>query len=219
MNWDWEWTREFSGHLFTTGLKVTAQVTLFGAIVAFALGLVLALLRRSTNPWVSTPTRWFIEFVRSTPLLVQLFFLFYVLPEPPLHIKLSALTAGIIGLGVHYSCYTAEVYRAGIDGVPPGQWEAAIALNLPRARTWTSVILPQAIRRSLPALGNCLVAIFKESPQLSIITVLDVIGTAQELGSERFRYLEPLTVAGLFFLVLAIPSSIAIRRLERRLEY
>lgn len=219
MNWDWNWTREFSGQLFTTGLKVTAEITLFGAIVAFAFGLVLALLRRSERRWLSTPARWFIQFVRSTPLLVQLFFLFYVLPTIPLHIKLSALTAGIIGLGVHYSCYTAEVYRAGIDGVPPGQWEAAVALNMPRVRTWTSVILPQAIRRSLPALGNCLVAIFKESPQLSIITVLDVIGQAQELGSERFRYLEPLTVAGLFFLVLAIPSSIMIRRLERRLEY
>ena len=219
MNWDWEWTKEFSGQLFTTGLKITAEITLFGAIVAFALGLLLALLRRSKTQWVSTPARWFIQFVRSTPLLVQLFFLFYVLPTIPLHIKLSALTAGILGLGVHYACYTAEVYRAGIDGVPPGQFEAAIALNLPRVRTWTSVILPQAIRRSLPALGNVLVAIFKESPQLSIITVLDVIGSAQELGSERFRYLEPLTVAGLFFLVLAIPSSIMIRRLERRLEY
>jgi polar amino acid transport system permease protein len=219
MNWDWDWTRQFTGQLFTTGLKVTAEITLFGAIVAFSLGLLLALLRRSDTRWVSTPTRWFIEFVRSTPLLVQLFFLFYVLPTLPFQIKLSALTAGILGLGVHYSCYTAEVYRAGIDGVPPGQWEAATALNLPRTRTWTSVVLPQAIRRSLPALGNCLVAIFKESPQLSIITVLDVIGKAQELGAERFRYLEPFTVAGLFFLVLAIPSSIMIRRLERRLEY
>ncbi|HZB29756.1 MAG TPA: ectoine/hydroxyectoine ABC transporter permease subunit EhuD [Streptosporangiaceae bacterium] len=219
MNWDWEWTREFSVELFTTGLKVTAQITVFGAIVAFIFGLLLALLRRSKILWVSTAARWFIQFVRSTPLLVQLFFLFYVLPTIPPNIKLSALTAGILGLGVHYACYTAEVYRAGIDGVPPGQFEAATALNLPQVRTWTSVILPQALRRSLPALGNVLVAIFKESPQLSIITVLDVIGTAQELGSERFRYLEPLTVAGLFFLVLAIPASIMIRRLERRLEY
>jgi polar amino acid transport system permease protein len=218
MNWDWEWTREFSVELFTTGLKVTAQITLLGAILAFTLGLVLALLRRSKIYWVRTPTRWFIEFVRSTPLLVQLFFLYYVVPGT-LGIKASALVTGVIGLGVHYSCYTAEVYRAGIEGVPKGQWEAAIALNLPRVRTWTGVILPQAVRRVLPALGNYLVAIFKESPQLSIITVVDVIGNAQELGSERFRYLEPLTVAGLFFLVLAIPSSILIRRLERRLEY
>jgi polar amino acid transport system permease protein len=218
MNWDWAWTKDFSPELFTTGLKVTVQITLLGAIVAFTLGLVLALLRRSSIAWVSTPTRWFIEFVRSTPLLVQLFFLYYVVPGT-LGIKASALVTGVIGLGVHYACYTSEVYRAGIDGVPKGQWEAATALNLPRSRTWTSVILPQAIRKVLPALGNYLVAIFKESPQLSIITVLDVMGFAQDLGSERFRYLEPLTLAGLFFLVLAIPSSILIRRLERRLEY
>jgi polar amino acid transport system permease protein len=218
VNWDWEWTRDFSVELFTTGLKVTIQITLLGAVVAFALGLVLALLRRSRTRWVSTPTRWFIEFVRSTPLLVQLFFLFYVVPGT-LGIRASALVTGVIALGVHYACYTSEVYRSGIDGVPRGQWEAAIALNLPRARTWTSVILPQAVRRVLPALGNYLVAIFKESPQLSIITVVDVIGFAQQLGSERFRYLEPLTLAGLFFLVLAIPSSILIRRMERRLEY
>jgi polar amino acid transport system permease protein len=218
MNWDWEWTRDFSVELFTTGLKVTIQITLLGAVLAFTLGLVLALLRRSRIRWVSTPTRWFIEFVRSTPLLVQLFFLFYVVPGT-LGISASALVTGVIALGVHYACYTAEVYRSGIDGVPKGQWEAAIALNLPRIRAWTSVILPQAVRRVLPALGNYLVAIFKESPQLSIITVVDVIGFAQALGSERFRYLEPLTLAGLFFLVLAIPSSILIRRMERRLEY
>ena len=218
MNWDWAWTGDFSVELFTTGLKVTVQITLLGAVLAFTLGLVLALLRRSRTYWVSTPTRWFIEFVRSTPLLVQLFFLYYVVPGT-FGIKASALVTGVIGLGVHYACYTAEVYRAGIDGVPKGQWEAATALNLPRARAWTSVILPQAVRKVLPALGNYLIAIFKESPQLSIITVLDVIGFAQELGSERFRYLEPLTLAGLFFLVLAIPSSILIRRLERRFEY
>lgn len=218
MNWDWTWVRQFTPELLITGIKVTAQITLFGAILAFTLGLVLALLRRSRVRWVSTPTRWFIEFVRSTPLLVQLFFLYYVVPGT-LGIKASALVTGVIGLGVHYACYTSEVYRSGIDGVPKGQWEAAIALNLPRTRTWTSVILPQAVRRVLPALGNYLIAIFKESPQLSIITVLDVIGRAQELGAERFRYLEPLTIAGLFFLLLAIPSSILIRRLERRLEY
>ena len=89
MNWDWNWTKDFSVELFTTGLKVTAQITLLGAIVAFTLGLVFALLRRSRISWVSTPTRWFIEFVRSTPLLVQLFFLYYVVPGT-LGIKASA---------------------------------------------------------------------------------------------------------------------------------
>lgn len=218
MEWDWDRTREIAPELFTRGLQVTAQATVGGAVLAFTLGLVLALMLRSRSRWVRMPVRGFVELIRSTPLLAQLFILFYVFPGT-FGIKMSALTTGIIGLGVHYATYTAEVYRAGIDGVPKGQWEAAIALNLPRARTWTGVILPQAVRRVLPALGNYLIAIFKESPQLALITVVDVLGLARILAAEDFRYLEPLTLAGLFFLVIAIPSSIIVRRLERRLAH
>ncbi|GAB3131070.1 ectoine/hydroxyectoine ABC transporter permease subunit EhuD [Microbispora hainanensis] len=216
MIWDWDWTMEILPDLLTQGLLVTLQATLGGAVLAFVLGLFVALLRRSRRSYISRPVGAISEFIRSTPLLVQLFVLYYVMPD--FGVRMTALTTGIIGLGVHYASYTSEVYRAGIDGVPKGQWEAAIALNLPRHWTWISVILPQAVRRSLPALGNYLVAIFKESPQLSIITVVDVIGLARELGSERFRYLEPMTIAGLFFLLIAIPASILIRRMERRFD-
>ncbi|GAA3137594.1 ectoine/hydroxyectoine ABC transporter permease subunit EhuD [Planomonospora alba] len=215
MGWDWRWTLQILPELLTRGLLVTVQATLGGAVLAFALGLLLALLRRSRRPFLSRPAGAAVEFVRSTPLLVQLFVLYYVLPG--FGVTMSALATGIIGLGVHYAAYTSEVYRAGIDGVPRGQWEAAVALDLPRHRTWTDVVLPQAVRRTLPALGNYLVAIFKESPQLSVITVVDVVGLARELGAERFRYLEPLTVAGLFFLLVSVPASILVRRLERRL--
>lgn len=218
MDWNWDRAREIAPELLTTGLKVTAQATLGGAIVAFTLGLLLALALRSRSRLVRVPVRAFIEFIRSTPLLAQLFFIFYVFPST-LDLTMSPLMSGIIGLGVHYSTYTAEVYRAGIDGVPKGQWEAATALSMPRLYTWTSVILPQAVRRVLPALGNYLIAVFKESPQLSLITVVDVVGLANELGAEDYRYLEPLTLAGLFFLIVAIPSSILVRRLERRLEH
>ncbi len=165
-------------------MLVTLQATLGGAVLAFVLGLFVALLRRSRNPFVSRPVGAVMEFVRSTPLLVQLFVVYYVLPD--FGVKMTALMTGIIGLGVHYASYTSEVYRAGIDGVPKGQWEAAIALNLPRRWTWISVVLPQAVRRSLPALGNYLIAIFKESPQLSIITVVDVVaspGSSARSGS------------------------------------
>lgn len=216
MEWDWAYAREIAPELFTTGLKITVQATLGGAVLAFGLGLVLALLLRTRRAVIRLPVRLLVETTRSTPLLAQLFFLFYVFPGA-FGITMSALTTGIIGLGVHYATYTAEVYRAGIDGVPRGQWEAAIALNLPRRRIWTDVVLPQAIRRVLPALGNYLIGIFKESPQLYLITVVDVVGLAYELGSYNFRYLEPLTLAGLFFLVVAIPSSLLVRRLERRL--
>ncbi|MEV0704941.1 ectoine/hydroxyectoine ABC transporter permease subunit EhuD [Saccharopolyspora sp. NPDC050389] len=213
MIWDWEFTGRIIPDILG-GLVVTFEATLLGSIVAFGLGLVLALLRRSRIRLVSRAVWVFIEFVRSTPLLVQLYFLFNVLPG--IGLRFSSLTTGVIGLGVHYACYTAEVYRAGIEGVPRGQWEAATALSLPARRVWTSVILPQAIPRVLPALGNYTISMFKETPLLLAIGVLDLVGAAQEAGSEAYRYVEPLTLAGICFLLLSYPSSLLVRRLERR---
>ncbi|MGI8308015.1 ectoine/hydroxyectoine ABC transporter permease subunit EhuD [Saccharopolyspora hattusasensis] len=213
MIWDWEFTGRIIPDILG-GLVLTFEATVLGSIVAFALGLVLALLRRSRVWLVSTAVWAFIEFVRSTPLLVQLYFLFNVLPG--IGLKFSSLTTGVIGLGVHYACYTAEVYRAGIEGVPRGQWEAATALSLPIRRVWTSVILPQAIPRVLPALGNYTISMFKETPLLLAIGVLDLVGAAQEAGSDAYRYVEPLTLAGICFLLLSYPSSLLVRRLERR---
>jgi polar amino acid transport system permease protein len=211
--WDWEFTGRIIPDILR-GLVVTFEATVLGSIVAFTLGLVLALLRRSRIRLVSGAVWMFVEFVRSTPLLVQLYFLFNVLPD--IGLRFSSLTTGVIGLGVHYACYTAEVYRAGIEGVPRGQWEAATALSLPTRRVWTSVILPQAIPRVLPALGNYTISMFKETPLLLAIGVLDLVGAAQEAGSDAYRYVEPLTLAGIFFLLLSYPSSLLVRRLERR---
>ncbi|MFI0470464.1 ectoine/hydroxyectoine ABC transporter permease subunit EhuD [Saccharopolyspora sp. NPDC003752] len=213
MIWDWEFTGRIIPDILR-GLVVTFEATLLGSIVAFALGLVLALLRRSRIRLVSGAVWVLIEFVRSTPLLVQLYFLFNVLPG--IGVRFSSLTTGVIGLGVHYACYTAEVYRAGIEGVPRGQWEAATALSLPTRRVWTSVILPQAIPRVLPALGNYTISMFKETPLLLAIGVLDLVGAAQEAGAEAYRYVEPLTLAGICFLLLSYPSSLLVRRLESR---
>ncbi|MCQ4042406.1 ectoine/hydroxyectoine ABC transporter permease subunit EhuD [Streptantibioticus rubrisoli] len=212
--WDWSYT----GHVLPDllrGLLVTLEATALGSVLAFALGLVWALAFRAPTRWVRWPVGAVVEFVRNTPLLVQLFFLFYVLPTTGL--TFSPLTTGVIGLGLHYSTYTAEVYRAGIDGVPPGQWEAATALSLPRRRTWTAVILPQAIRRVVPALGNYVIAMFKDTPMLAAITVLDMLKQAEEAGAESFRYTEPITVVGLLFVLIAYPTSLLMRALERRL--
>ncbi|RKT85685.1 polar amino acid transport system permease protein [Saccharopolyspora antimicrobica] len=213
MIWDWEFTGRVIPDVLR-GLLVTFEATVLGSVVAFALGLLLALLRRSRIRAVSRATWLFIEFVRSTPLLVQLYFLFNVLPG--IGLRFSSLTTGVIGLGVHYACYTAEVYRAGIDGVPRGQWEAATALSLPTYRVWTSVVLPQAIPRVLPALGNYTISMFKETPLLLAIGVLDLVGAAQEAGSDAYRYVEPLTLAGICFLLLSYPASLLVRRLEHR---
>jgi polar amino acid transport system permease protein len=212
-SWDWDYTFEVLPAILK-GLLVTLQATVLGSLLAYVLGLVFALLRRSRVRLVSTVVWLFMEFVRSTPLLVQLFFLFYVLPL--VGVTLSPMVTGVLGLGLHYATYTAEVYRAGIEAVPRGQWEAATALSLPTRRVWTAVVLPQAIPRVLPALGNYTISMFKETPLLLAIGVLDIVGAAEEEASLAFRYVEPITIAGVLFLLLSYPASLLVRYLERR---
>ncbi|MEU6354225.1 ectoine/hydroxyectoine ABC transporter permease subunit EhuD [Streptomyces sp. NPDC047072] len=213
MNWDWQVVADFMPR-FWDGVLVTLQALAIGTLIAFALGLAWALAQRSAQVWVRWPVVAVTEFIRNTPLLVQLFFLFYVVPN--FGPSMSPLTTGIVGLGLHYSTYTAEVYRAGIDGVPVGQWEAATALNLPRGRTWRAVILPQAIRRVVPPLGNYVVAMLKDSPMIATIGAFDMLGEAQAFSNETFTT-EALTVVGVAFIVIAYPASLLIRALERRL--
>ena len=215
-DWDWDFALEILPALLE-GLKVTVQATILGILMAMALGLVLAMARRSERKFVSWPVGGLVEAVRSTPLLAQLFFLYYVLPE--FGIVLSPMVIGVLGLGIHYACYTSESYRAGIESVPRGQWEAAVALNMSQAARWRYVVLPQAVPTVIPALGNYLVAMFKEAPLLSTVTVLELLAVARGIQSVTFRGLEPFTMAGLLFLAVSIPASILVRYLERRYGY
>lgn len=214
MTWDWS-NAAAAIPVLLRGLVVTLEITALGSVLAYLLGLVLALLRRSRIPVLSQVVYLFIELVRSTPLLIQIFVVFYLV-WPLLGITPSPFITGVIVIGVHYAAYTAEVYRAGIEAVPKGQWEAARALSLPRPRVWTGVVLPQAIPRLLPALGNYTISMFKETPLLLAIGVLDVVNRAEQQAGVTFRAIEPYTLAGLLFLLISYPSSILVRRLERR---
>ncbi|MFE9772986.1 ectoine/hydroxyectoine ABC transporter permease subunit EhuD [Streptomyces sp. NPDC005931] len=214
MNWDWNAVSDFLPY-FWDGLLVTLQALVLGSLISFLLGLVWALLMRAPTRWVTWPVGAVTEFVRNTPLLVQLFFLFYVLPE--WGVTASALTTGVVAIGLHYSTYTMQVYRAGIDAVPAGQWEAAKALNLPTRRTWTAVILPQAVRRVVPALGNYVISMLKDTPMLMAITVLEMLGRAQLFARNTFQFTEPITVVGVAFVLLSYMASLLLRTLERRL--
>jgi polar amino acid transport system permease protein len=197
--------------------RYTLVATVLGSVLAAVLGLVFAIIRRLHVPVLAPLTTAFIEFVRSTPIPVQLFFMFYVLPQ--FGITLGGLFLGVLTLGVHYACYYAEVYRAGIDAVPAGQWEACTALSLPARDQWQHVVLPQAFRNVLPALGNYVISMFKETPFLFLISVPEMVRTATDIGGLSFRYVEPLTIAGLIFLAASYPSSVAMRRLEQRLGH
>jgi polar amino acid transport system permease protein len=213
LGWDWEFVFEILPELLE-GLVVTVEATIGGFTLAAILGLLFALARRSENQWLAQPVGAIVEFVRSTPLLVQLFFLFFVLPRYGL--RLPALVIGIFALGMHYGTYCSEVYRAGIDAVERGQWEAATALNFSPLHTWTRVILPQAIPPMIPALGNYFVAMFKETPQLAAITVTEMLLTGRIIGTTTFRFLEPITMVGFLFFLLSYPSSLLVQRLEAR---
>jgi len=213
MAFDWNFVQEFMPELLE-GLKVTVSAALISFAVAAVFGLIFALLRRSSNSLIAKPTDAFVEFIRSTPLLVQLYFLFYVLPI--YGVKLEAFTVGVIGLGLHYSSYMSEVYRAGIDAIGRGQWEASRALNFTMKDTWTRIILPQAIPPMIPVLGNYLVAMFKETPQLAAITVLEMLQRAKNIGAYTFRYLEPITMVGILFFIISYPAALLVQKLETR---
>ncbi|HUN48416.1 MAG TPA: ectoine/hydroxyectoine ABC transporter permease subunit EhuD [Stellaceae bacterium] len=211
MLWDWSYAWEILPQLLQAAV-ITIEATLLGFVIAAVLGLALAILRM-LGPLTAGPASVFVEVVRSTPLLIQIFFLYFVLPKAG--ITLDAFTAGVLALGVHYATYCSEVYRAGIESIPRGQWEASTALNLGFVTTLRDIILPQAIPPVVPALGNYLVALFKETPLLSAIAVLELMQTAKIMGSETFRYTEPITLVGILFLVMSLISAAIIRRVER----
>lgn len=197
------------------GLWTTIQITLLGMAIALVLGLVVAVIRRSRIPLLSQLFGFYVQFVRGTPLLIQAFFAFYALPA--YGIRFSAFITGVIVIGINYSAYTAEVYRAGIEDVPAGQWEAATALSLPMGRTWARIVLPQAMRSVTPVLGNYLIQMFKDSAVLFAITVFELMGHVQAIGSGTYRYLEPTTIAAAMYLIVSLISSQFVRLLERRL--
>jgi polar amino acid transport system permease protein len=214
VNWDWSAVADFMPR-FWDGVLITLQILVLGSLISFTLGLVWAIGFRAPTRFIRWPVNLVTEFIRTTPLLVQLFFLFFVLPE--WGVQFSALTTGTIAIGLHYSTYTAQVYRAGIEAVPAGQWEAATALSLPAHRTWFAVILPQAIRRIMPALGNYVIAMLKDTPLLAAIGVLEMLQQSRLESASTFQYTEPLTVIGIAFILIAYPASLLVRTLERRL--
>ncbi|MFC4271253.1 ectoine/hydroxyectoine ABC transporter permease subunit EhuD [Sneathiella chungangensis] len=215
MEWNWQVVHDVLPQMLQ-GLVITIEATFIGALLAYVLGLALAILRMSKSRVISLSIYWTSEFIRRTPLLVQLYFLFYVLPD--LGVFLSPLAAGILGLGLHFSTYTSEVFRAGIENVPQGQWEASKSLNYSRYQTMRYVILPQAIPPMIPPLANYLITMFKETPLLSAITVVELFNAANIYSNSHYKYLEPMTLVGVFFLIVSVPSAYFAMWLEKKYQ-
>lgn len=210
-DWRWDFTWDILPRLiWATGNTLLAAG--LGYAIAVVLGLVLALAQRTQFQPLTMAVREAVEFIRSTPLVLQIFFVFYVGPQ--FGVRLSPWTAGMIAIGLHYAAYLSEVYRGGLESVPKGQWEAATSLNMTTAHTYWRIIIPQALPPSLAGMGNYLVGIFKDTPMLSVIGVAELMHTANAIGSEHYRYLEPYTMVGIIFLMISLPTAGLIRVFE-----
>ena len=203
--------------LLAWGLVRTLEATALGALLALVLGFLLFLALSAKSRFTRRTSRFLQGFVQSTPLLVQLYCAYFLLPQIGLH--LAPIAAGSLVLGLHYSCFAAEVFRAGRAAVPSGQVETASALGLRPRQTMRLVIVPQMLPVVVPGLGNTLIALFKETPSLSAITVAELMFTARIIGAENFRYLEPMSLCGLIYFAVSLVLAASLSLLENRLRW
>ncbi|MGE8149779.1 ectoine/hydroxyectoine ABC transporter permease subunit EhuC [Pseudomonas vancouverensis] len=203
--------------LLIQGAWVTLQVTFFGSILAIVAAILAALGRMS--PW--RPLSWFsvayIEVFRGTSLLVQLFWLFFVLPLPPFNLELSPYSVAIVGLGLHIGAYGAEVMRGAISSVAKGQYEAATALNFSSYKRFRRIILPQALLAAIPPGTNLLIELLKNTSLVSLITLSDLSFRARQLDQATFQTLEIFSLALVMYFILAQTINLGMRGIERRL--
>ena len=214
MNAEWRW--DFAIEILPKMLLATLNTIMaagIGYAIAAIVGLLFLLGQRTQYKIVNIINREIVEFIRSTPLLIQLFFVYFVLPQ--FGITLSAWVCGMITIGLHFGTYLSEVYRGALEGVPKTQWEACRALNFTTFYTYRRIVLPQAFPIAIPGMGNYLVGIFKDTPLLSTIGVAELFHAATAVGGYHYRYLEPYTIVGLIFLILSVPAAMGIRKLER----
>ena len=215
MGFRWDFAYEILPQLLyaTVNTILAAGV---GYLIAVFAGLVFLLGQRTTSRLLNIFTREIVEFIRSTPLLIQLFFVYFVLPQ--FGITLSAWVCGMITIGLHFGTYLCEVYRGALEAIPKSQWEACRALNFTKVYSYRKIILPQAFPVAIPGMGNYLVGIFKDTPLLSTIGVAELFHAATAVGGYNYRYLEPYTMVGLIFLMLSIPAAFYVRRLEQKIN-
>lgn len=197
------------------GAVVTVQVTVLSFLLSSVIGLLLALVRLSPVRAVSAIGASVVNVIRGLPIIVQLFYIYFVLPD--IGIQLSAFQAGVIGLGIAYSAYQAENFRAGIEAVDPGQHEAAQALGMRGTLIMRRVILPQAFRIALPPYGNTLVMMLKDSSLVSTITVAEMTRAGQLIASSTFQNMTVYTLVALLYLLMSMPLVYGLRGLERRM--
>ncbi len=198
------------------GALVSVELTVSVMALSLVFGLIVALARLARLRAVRVAATFYVEVVRGTPCMLQLFYIYFVLPA--FGINIPPFAAGVVGLTLNYSAYLSEVYRAGIQAVARGQVEAALALGMSRGLMMRLVILPQAIRIVVPPLGNYFISLFKDTALASTITVKELIFSGQIIAATNFQYFTIFTIAGAIYLALSYPGSLGVQYLERRMR-
>jgi len=204
-----------SGPFILQGAGITILVSILSIVLGTTLAILGALGRLSTNPITYAVASLYVSLVRGTPLLVQIIFAYYALPQAG--IVLDPIPTGIAALGFNYGAYMTEIFRAGIQAVAGGQREAAQALGMRESQIFRRIVLPQAIRIVTPAIGNEFIAMIKDSSLVSIITVQELLWRAQRIGRAEFQTIPAILIAALAYWILTILFSIFQERLERRM--
>jgi polar amino acid transport system permease protein len=198
------------------GAGTTVLVSALSIFFATVLALLGALARLSRTPVLNAIGSFYVSLFRGTPLLLQIYFMYFALPQ--LGIVLPAIAAGVTALALNYGAYMTEIFRAGIQAVPRGQREAAEALGMPERLVMRRIVMPQAVRIVIPAIGNEFIAMIKDSALVSIITVHETLFLAQRIGRSAFEPVAALIIAGAVYWTLTIIFSFFQERLERRLS-
>ncbi|MNM60254.1 amino acid ABC transporter permease [Clostridium intestinale] len=210
------------------GLWIVLQATIFGFLLAMILGLFIAIGRISKFKILRGILTVVLEFIRGTPLLVQLVYMYYVVPllismivqlwNPGYQFRISSLTAGILGLGINYGCYISEVIRSSILAIEIGQTEAALALGLTNTQLLVRIIIPQALRNVVPVFGNYLVMMLKDTSLLAYVAVSELLLRTQSYASQSFLTIESYTLLAIAYLILSLPLSQLVKLLEKKMQ-
>lgn len=210
------------------GLWIVIQTTLFGFLLAIILGLFMAIGRISKIKIIRGTLVVFLEFIRGTPLLVQLVYMYYVVPllisiivqiwNPGYQFKISPVVAGTLGLGINYGCYISEVIRSSMLSIDGGQTEAALALGLTHNQVLVRIIIPQALRNVVPVFGNYLVMMLKDTSLLAYVSVNEMLLRTQSYASQSFLTIESYTLLAVFYLILSLPLSQAVKLIEKKMQ-
>jgi polar amino acid transport system permease protein len=198
------------------GAYLTITVSLLSFALATVIGLLVGIARISRLLPLRMLATPYVQFIRGTPLLLQLFFIYYVLPYGG--IILTPFVSGLLGLTLNYSAYMAEVFRGGVLAIPKGQWEAGLSIGMSRRLLLRRIILPQALRIVIPALGNFFVSIFKDSALVSVVTMRDLMFSGQILAAATFKHFEIFAMVAAIYFLISYPTAKLVEYIERRLD-